>query len=70
AWLSLVPRQNSTGGKTTRLGISKRGNPYLRRLIVHGARSCIAHLNRERDKMGEWIGKLDASKNLAKRPRF
>ena len=53
AWLGLVPRQNSTGGKTALLGISKRGNPYLRRLIIHGARSCVAHLNRERDRMGE-----------------
>jgi transposase len=59
AWLGLVPRQNSTGGRTTLLGISKRGNPYLRRLIIHGARSCIAHLNRERDRMGEWIGRLE-----------
>jgi transposase len=59
AWLGLVPRQNSTGGKTTLLGISKRGNPYLRRLIIHGARSCIAHLNRERDRMGEWIDQLE-----------
>ena len=59
AWLGLVPRQNSTGGKTTLLGISKRGNPYLRRLIIHGARSCVAHLNRERDRMGAWIEQLE-----------
>lgn len=55
----LVPRQNSPGGKTTLLGISKRGNRYLRRLIIHGARSCIAHHNRERDRMGEWIDQLE-----------
>ena len=66
AWLGLAPRQNSTGGKTTLLGISKRGNPYLRRLIVHGARSCIAHLNRERDKMGEWIGTLEKRMHVNK----
>lgn len=59
AWLGLVPKQNSTGGKTTLLGISKRGNPYLRRLIIHGARSCVTHLNRERDKLGQWIGGLE-----------
>lgn len=59
AWLGLVPRQHSTGGRATLLGISKRGNPYLRRLIIHGARSCVAHLNRERDRMGEWIGQLE-----------
>lgn len=59
AWLGLVPRQNSTGGKTTLLGISKRGNPYLRRLIIHGARSCVAHLNRDRDKLGKWLNQLE-----------
>ena len=59
AWLGLVPRQHSTGGKTTLLGISKRGNSYLRRLIVHGARSCVAHLNRERDRLGAWLDQLE-----------
>jgi transposase len=59
AWLGLVPRQNSTGGKTVLLGISKRGNPYLRRLIIHGARSCVTPLNRERDKLGVWIDQLE-----------
>jgi len=59
AWLGLVPRQHSTGGKTTLLGISKRGNPYLRRLIIHGARSCVAHLNRERDRLGHWLDQLE-----------
>jgi len=58
AWLGLVPRQNSTGGKTTLLGISKRGNSYTRRLLVHGARSCILHLNRDRDRLGAWIDQL------------
>ena len=37
AWLGLVPRQNSTGGKHRLGGISKRGNPYLRRLLINGA---------------------------------
>jgi transposase len=60
AWLGLVPRQSSTGGKTTLLGISKRGNPYVRRLIIHAARSCVAHLNRRRDKLGGWIDRLEA----------
>lgn len=39
AWLGLVPAQHSTGGRSRLLGISKRGNKYLRKLIVHGARS-------------------------------
>jgi transposase len=41
AWLGLVPRQHSTGGKPTLLGISKRGDGYLRRLLVHGARAVV-----------------------------
>ena len=59
AWLGLVPRQHSTGGTPRLLGISKRGNPYLRRLFVHGARSVILHLNREQHTLGEWINKLE-----------
>jgi len=58
AWLGLVPRQYSTGGKTTLLGMSKRGNSYVRRLLLHGARSCVLHLNRQRDQLGSWITKL------------
>jgi transposase len=58
AWLGLVPRQYSTGGKTTLLGISKRGNCYLRRLVIHGARSCFRHLDRSRDRLGAWLDAL------------
>jgi transposase len=59
AWLGLVPRQHSTGGKNVLLGISKRGNSYLRRLLVHGARSCVLHLNRSRDRIGAWLNRLE-----------
>lgn len=45
AWMGLVPAEHSTRGKQTLLGISKRGNRYVRRLILHGARSCLLHLN-------------------------
>jgi transposase len=41
AWLGIVPRQNSSGGKPTLLGISKRGDAYLRTLLIHGARAAI-----------------------------
>jgi transposase len=58
AWLGLVPRQHSTGGKTTLLGISKRGNAYIRRLLIHGARSCVMHLDRSRDRLGVWVDRL------------
>jgi transposase len=60
AWLGLVPRQYSTGGKSTLLGISKRGNSYVRRLIIHGARACLIHMKAARDRFGEWIEKLRA----------
>lgn len=60
AWLGLVPREYSTGGKTTLLGISKRGNKYLRRMMIHGARSCVVHLDRSRDRLGPWLNALEA----------
>ncbi|MGH8647215.1 MAG: IS110 family transposase, partial [Gammaproteobacteria bacterium] len=43
AWLGLVPRQSGTGGRVKLLGISKRGDTYLRTLLIHGARSVLAH---------------------------
>jgi transposase len=52
AWLGLVPRQNSTGGRAVLLGISKRGNPYVRKLLIHGARSCLLHLDRDQHALG------------------
>lgn len=58
AWLGLVPREHSTGGKTTLMGISKRGSSYLRRLFIHGARSCLLHLDRSRDRLGGWLDGL------------
>lgn len=58
AWLGLTPREHSTGGKTTLLGISKRGSSYLRRLFVHRARSCLLHLDRSRDRLGSWLDGL------------
>ena len=58
AWLGLVPKQHSTGGKTTLLGISKRGNEYLRRLFIHGARSVCLHVHREGHAWGAWITSL------------
>lgn len=66
AWLGLVPREHSTGGRTTLLGISKRGNPYVRRLLIHGARACVMHLDRSRDRLGEWLGRLQARMHVNK----
>ncbi len=44
AWLGLVPRQATTGGRPKLLGISKRGNRYLRRQLIHGARAALPHV--------------------------
>jgi transposase len=66
AWLGLVPRQYSTGGKTTLLGISKRGNGYVRRLLIHGARSCVMHLDRNRTRLGAWIDQLEGRMHVNK----
>jgi transposase len=60
AWLGLVPRQHSTGGRPKLLGISKRGNSYLRRLLIHGARSVYMHMHRERHALGRWIDNLQS----------
>jgi transposase len=60
AWLGLVPLQKTTGGKPTLLGISKRGNGYLRRLLLQGARSVHRLANRSRLGCGAWLTALDA----------
>jgi transposase len=59
SWLGLVPRQHSTGGKARLFGISKRGNCYLRKLLVHGARSAVLRVKRERSPFGPWLDALE-----------
>lgn len=66
AWLGLVPAQYSTGGKTNLLGTSKRGNPYVRRLLIHGARTCVLHLDRSTDRLGAWIAALESRMHINK----
>jgi transposase len=60
AWLGLVPLQKTTGGKPTLLGVSKRGNGYLRRLLMQGARSVHRLANRNRLPFRVWLDGLDA----------
>lgn len=55
AWLGLVPRQMTTGGKPRLLGISKRGNKYLRKLLVHGARAALPSLAVSATPLGNWL---------------
>jgi transposase len=59
AWMGLVPRQNSSGGNTRLLGISKRGDTYLRTLLIHGARSVLRHHKRKATASSEdWLSRL------------
>ena len=62
AWLGLVPKQNSSGGKQVLLGISKRGDTYLRTLLIHGARSVIRYAENKAEPDG-WLRKLMARRN-------
>jgi transposase len=55
AWLGLVPRQHSTGGKTTLLGMTQRGNRYLRTLLIHGARAVLRVVDRKTDPRSRWL---------------
>jgi len=55
AWLGIVPRQCSTGGKTRLLGISKRGDSYLRKLMIHGARSVVRFADKKDDRLSRWV---------------
>ena len=58
AWLGLVPRQSTTGGKPRLMGISKRGNKYLRTLLIHGARAALPHLAEKETTLGRWAKNL------------
>jgi transposase len=58
ACLGLVPRQHSTGGKTVLLGITKRGDKYLRMMLIHGARSVLRHAKGKSDPLSDWLNEL------------
>jgi transposase len=63
AWMGLVPRQNSSGGKQNLLGISKRGDTYLRTLMIHGARSVIRFAESKAEPES-WLRKLMTRRNI------
>lgn len=67
AALGLTPRQHSSGGKERLLGISKRGDAYLRTLLIHGARSVIRTARTKNDRLSQWVTHLAARRhpNLA-----
>jgi transposase len=58
AWIGLVPHQNSSGGKTQLLGISKRGNVYLRTLLIHGGRALVQLARTRPERASSWLGRL------------
>ena len=66
AWLGLVPRQNSSGGKERLLGISKRGNRYIRTLLIHGARSVVATARHKKDVRSHWIVQKEKTRGFNK----
>jgi transposase len=63
AWIGVVPREYSTGGKQKLLGISKRGNPYLRKLFVQGALSVMMHRTKQSSGLSQWLEKLSVHKH-------
>ena len=63
AWLGLVPRQHSTGGREQLLGISKRGDRYVRSLLIHGARAVLRVSGRKTDRRSRWVQALAARRH-------
>ncbi len=63
AFLGLVPRQHSTGGRDRLLGISKRGDTYLRQLLIHGARAVMRWVERKSDALSRWATALRARRH-------
>ena len=63
AWLGLVPRQDSSGGKSKLLGISKRGDIYLRTLLIHGGRAVVKAAAKKEDAQSRWINELVHRRN-------
>ena len=58
AWLGLVPKQRSSGGRARLFGISKRGDRYIRTLMIHGARAVLGRARDKQDPRSLWLGKL------------
>lgn len=63
AWLGLVPRQHSSGGKTKMGHISKRGDSYLRTLLIHGARAVLNVCDHKEDRRSRWLQSVAERRN-------
>ena len=64
AALGLTPKQHSSGGKDRLLGISKRGDPYLRSILIHGARATAAAAKNKDDRLSRWVTALAQRRHL------
>jgi transposase len=66
AYLGLVPRQHSSGGKERLMGISKRGDSYLRSLLVHGGRSVVKTVDNKTDERSLWVSRIKQERGYNK----
>jgi Transposase IS116/IS110/IS902 family len=66
AWIGLVPRQHSSGDKQRQFGITKQGDPYLRTLLIHGARSVVYRASNKSDSRSQWIAEKQRKLGTAK----
>jgi transposase len=64
AWIGLVPRQYTTGGKPRLGGIGRRANHYLRRQMIHGARALVSRLAKDADRRATWLQALVARRGF------
>jgi len=64
-WLGLTPKQFASGNTSISAGITKRGNCYLRKLLIHGARAVVIHANKKKDDLNRWIIQLRARKSMS-----
>ncbi len=63
ATLGLTPKQHSSGGKERQLGISKRGDAYLRTVLIHGARAAVHTSKGKPDRLSQWVVALMARRH-------
>ncbi len=63
AWLGLTPRQQSSGGKNRLGGISKRGDKYVRTLLIHGARAALNAAKHKEDRRSRWVISISMRRN-------
>lgn len=63
ASLGMTPRHAGTGGKNWISGITKRGNPYLRRILIHGARAVVSRAKHKDDRLSQWVTELAKRKH-------